>query len=257
MERMFESMEITYDRARSRQEPPMATRLRLGTLVLAAAFLLVGCGGGSSDDGSTKADVSKLSPTALLAKAEKVLAAKESVSVKGAGTDATDGSELSVDMAFVGGTASGTIGINGLEFQMLGADGKSYFKASDDFYRSIAGSSADAVIAKIAGRWVIAPADDPDFAELAAFADKDTFLGGLLDPDGKVTKGKPKTIGGIDCVALTSSSGGTFYLDKRDGTPISLVMGENGTGTLTFSYEDLEPALAPTAAEQVDLNELG
>lgn len=229
----------------------MAIRLRLTTLVVASTFALVGCGGGSD----TKDDVSDLSATALLAKAKKVVAAEEFVTIEGDGAD--DGTEIAIDMAYAGDTASGTIAVDGSEFQLLGAGGKAYFKATDDFYRASAGEAAEQIIALIDGRWVLADPADPDFADLASFVAKDDFFGELLKPDGKVTKGKGKTIDGVECVALKDDSNGTFYFAKNDGRPISLVSTGDDGGTMTFSYDDLEEALAPTAEEIVDLAELG
>ena len=78
-------------------------------------------------------------------------------------------------------------------------------------------------------------ANDPNFAELGSFVSKDDFVKELLKPDGKVTKGKEKKVNGVDCVALKGKDG-TFYFDKKDGRPVSLVTTEDGKGTLNFTY---------------------
>lgn len=234
----------------------MAIRARLSVLLIASAFALVGCGGGSDSDGEgSKDDISDLSATEILAKAKKQLAAEDSVTVKGKGKD--EETEIEIDMGFAGDTASGTLAVDGAEFELLGAAGKAYFKASDEFYRANAGEGAEQLIALIDGRWVLADASDPDFKDMASFVAKDEFFSELLDPDGKITKGDDKTIDGVECVALKDDSDGVFYFDKSDGKPISLVTNDDGGGTLTFSYDDVDEALAPTDDEVVDLSKLG
>jgi hypothetical protein len=223
----------------------MKTPVRLSVLALVASFALVGCGG--ADKG-----VSGQSPTKLLATAKKDLASEKFVRLKGNGTD-KDNSTLGVDMGFSGATVSGSISINGLSIQLLRADGKSYFKASDDFYRSAAGASADQVIALINGRWVTVEASDPNFGELASFTSKKEFFGQLLDPDSKVTKGKEKKVNGVDCVSLKDASG-TLYFDKSDGKPIQLV--SKGKGQINFTYGKFAKATAPPADQIVDPSEL-
>lgn len=229
----------------------MAVRLRLTTLVVVSTFALVGCGGGSD----IKDDVSDLSSTALLAKAKKAVAAEESVTIEGKGAE--EGTEIEIDMSYAGDTASGTIAVDGSEFQLLGAGGKAYFKAADDFYREGAGEDAEQIITLIDGRWVLADPANPDFADLASFVEKDDFFGELLKPDGDVTKGKGKTIDGVECVSLVDDSNGTFYFAKDGGRPISLISTGDDGGTLTFSYDEVEEVKAPTADEIVDLAELG
>ena len=138
--------------------------------------------------------VSDLSANQILAKAEKALAAADSVTIEGKGKD--DETEIEIDMGFAGDTASGSIAVDAVEFELLGAAGKAYFKATDDFYRENAGEGADELLALIDDRWVLADPGNPDFKDLASFVSRGDFFDELLDPEGEVTKGDEKTIDG-------------------------------------------------------------
>ncbi len=228
----------------------MITRARTLTLVVASALVLVGCGSGSdSDDG-----IADLSANKILAKAEKQLAEQDFITVKGKGKDEKSGTEIDVDMSFAGETASGTVGVSGMTLEVLKADGKTYFKADKEFFES-SGAPAD-VMDLIGGKWVLIDPNNQNFAEIGSFASKKEFFDELLEPSSKVTKGKDKKVDGVDCVALKDKQG-TFYFDKSDAKPVSLVTTDDGEGTLNFSYDKVDEAEAPSSDEVVDLATLG
>ena len=226
----------------------MAIRVRLSALIAASALVLIaGCGGGS-DEG-----VADLSATKILAAAKKQLAEEKFVTLKGKGADEEAGSEIAVDLSFAGETATGTVGVSGMTFELLKAGGKSYFKADDSFFES-SGVPAE-TMQLISGKWVVIDANDPNFAEMSSFVSKKAFLDEVLKPDSKVTKGKEKKVNGIDCVALKDKEG-TFYFAKKDGRPVSLVAG-GGKGTLNFTYSKVATIEAPSSDDVIDLATLG
>ncbi|MEJ7634856.1 hypothetical protein [Aeromicrobium sp.] len=227
----------------------MKFRLRLLALFIASAFALAGCGDGSDQD-----DVSNLSTSKLLAAAKKQLATQEYVSVEGKGTDKDDDTSLEIDLDFAGDTASGTITVNGMEIELLKADGQAYFKAGKEFFGP--SESAAETMDLIGDRWVLADPDDPTFGEIASFVSKKDFFAQLLDPDGKVTKVDEKSVNGVDSVGLKSTDS-TFYFDKSDAKPVSLVTTDDGSGTLDFTYDKMDAAEAPPADEIVDPAKLG
>ena len=229
----------------------MTTRARLSALLLAFSLALVGCGGSDTSEGS--GDIADLSPDQVIAAAEQQLAAEEFVSIKGKGTDRDEGTELEIDLGFVGDTASGTITTNGMELELLKADGQTYFKAGEEFFTS-GGSDAE-TMDLVGGRWVLVDAANPTFGELVSFVSKKDFFEQLLDPDGKVTKVDDKTVNGVECIGLKSTDS-TLYFDAEDGKPISLVTTEDGSGTLDFTYDEIAEAEAPPAAEVVDLSKV-
>lgn len=232
----------------------MKTRARLSALLLVSSLALAGCGGSDKSEGSD--DIADLSAAKILAASKKQLAAEDFISVKGSGSNAAEGTDIQVDLGFAGETASGTIAMQGLTIELLKADGMSYFKASDDFYRSTAGEAADEVITQIGGRWVVADPNDDNFAEIVSFVSRDDFFDQLLDPNGKLTKVKGKKINGVDTVGLKSTKS-TFYFDKADGKPVSLVSDGEGVAALNFTYDKIDEAQAPGADQVVDLAQLG
>jgi major membrane immunogen (membrane-anchored lipoprotein) len=226
----------------------MITRARTLTLVVASALVLVGCGSGSdSDDG-----IADLSATKILAKAEKQLAQEDFIAVKGQGKDEDEGAEIAVDMSFAGKTASGTVEFSGMTLKVLKADGKSYFKADKEFFES-SGAPAE-TMDLIGDKWVAIDPGNQNFAEIGSFVSKKEFFDSLLDPESKVTKGKEKKVNGVDCIALKDKQG-TFYFDKSNARPISLVA-TSGAGSFDFSYEKVSEAEAPPADEVLDLANL-
>lgn len=233
----------------------MTIRTRLAVLLIASTVVLAGCGG--SDGGNTSDDVSDLSADQILDAAAKRIGDEQFVSIKGKGIDKEDGTELKVDLGFAGPTASGTIAVDGMELQLLKSGGKSYFKASDEFFRSTGGDAAEQIISLISGRWILVDPDDENFGEIASFVSKKDFFDELLEPEGKTTKGKNKTVNVIDCVALKDSDGGgVFYFDKSNARPVSIVTTDSGTGTLDFSYDEIDEVGPPSTAEIVDLSKI-
>lgn len=229
----------------------MSFRVRLSALIVASALVLVGCGGSDGgDDG-----VADLSASKTLAAAKKQLAKEEFITIEGKGVDKDAGTEIEVDLAFAGETAEGTVSVSGMELELLRADGKAYFKADKKFFES-SGAPAE-TMDLIGDKWVVIDPSNASFAQIGSFVEKDGFFKELLKPDGKVTKGKEKTVNGVDCVALKSKKGSTFYFDKSDAKPISLVSTEDGEGTLDFSYDKIDEAQAPPADEVFDLAQLG
>jgi hypothetical protein len=229
----------------------MALRVRLSALFIATSLALVGCGGSGGDSDEGVADLSKKE---ILAAAKKQLAKEDFITVKGNGKNDDEGTELDVDMSFAGETADGSISVNGMEFQMLKAGGKSYFKADESFFQS-SGAPAKA-IELIGDKWILIDPNNPQFADLGSFVAKKEFFDELLKPDGKITKGKEKEVNGVDCVALKASKS-TFYFDKSDGKPISLISNEDGDAKLDFSYDEVDEAEAPAASDVIDLASIG
>ena len=222
-------------------------RTRLTVIAAAAVIALSGCGG-SSDGAKSTSDVSNLSADALLVKAKGEVGSNQTISVKGTGVDA--GSKMVVNLTFVGKDSSGTIEIDGDKIKLLSVDGKSYFKAEDSFWKSQAADQADQIIALVNGRWIKADGSS-DYADLVTLA-KRSFITSALKPDGTLKKGTPKTISGVDCLALIDGSSGTLYVAKDDGRPIQLASKKSSDGDLKFTYDKAAAPKAPKASDVFD-----
>ena len=221
-------------------------RTRIAVPVVAIAILLAGCGG--SDDG-----LSDLSAAELLDKTKAAFKAEESVAIKGEGSD--EGSTIAIDMSYVGKDSEGSIAIDGNEMQVLAVDGKTYFKATDAFWESMAPDQAEQIIAVVNDRWILTN-NEPDFKDLASFADRTAFADELLKPESTPKLGDPKKVAGVDCLAL-DDEGDVLYVAKDDGRPIQIA-GEKGEGDdLNFTYDDAKAPEAPAKSEVLSTSVFG
>lgn len=226
-------------------------RFRLPALIIAASIALTGCGGGSGSESAAKPEgVSKLSAKRLLTKANQELQRRETVSVVGSATD--DGTKIAFDMTYAGSTVDGTITTDGLAIELLSDGSQAFFKGSDRFYEEAVGADAENFKKLVGGRWVLFDENDEQFSDLASFVDRVKFLNELLKPEGPITKGKEKTIGGVECVPLNDTKG-TLWLNKKNGSPVRVISGED---ELTFDYATHRPAEAPGSRDIVDLAKL-
>ena len=220
------------------------SRVAVSAVAATLSLTLTACGGGESD-------LSDLSAAKILAKTKKAAAAADSISIEGEGED--DGTTIVVDLEFDGDDGSGSIGLGGTEITVLGVGDDAYFKAGPELYSSF-GADGAAVAELIGDKWIIVDPNDANFADLASFSNRDELFNTLLDPEGTVTKGKKKTIDGVETIGLKSKSG-TLYVDIKDGRPIRLEKGGDG-GALSFDYAEVDAPDAPTPAEVFDISQI-
>jgi hypothetical protein len=215
--------------------------------VLLAATGLSACGSSS--------DVSGLSTTKLLAKAKTAVKKEKYVSLKGTIKQSTN--ETGIDLNYIAKDSHGTITVQGAGMELETVAGKTYFKPSDEFWKAQMASSASAIIKLINGRWIVADPSNSSFKQIVDIAARSFVTDQILDPAGKVKKGKEKKVNGIDCIALTTSDG-TLYLDKSDGKPVQIVgTGKEASGKADFTYDKIPAPKAPSKAQTVDLSQLG
>jgi hypothetical protein len=202
-------------------------------------------------------DVSGLSAHQLLAKAKTQVKTQPNMTVKGKITDG--GSEITIDLSYVGKDAAGTVAINGNELDLLTVGGKSWFKASDAFWKAQTPANADQIIALVKGRWIVADPSATQLQQLTALTQRSFITDQLLSPSGKVTKGAKKTVAGVACVAVKSSDG-ILWLATDDARPIrieSTTGSKASSGQVDFTYGKAAKPKAPAASDTVDLNNLG
>lgn len=235
------------------------SRLHIPALLIAATMALTGCGASGSEDkgndaGSSdtkpKEDLTNLSADELLAKSKKAATEAEVLTISGAG------SGLALDISYLENASTGTITLEGAEIKLLTVDGKSWIRGSDDFWKKQAPDQANQIITVINGRWIVADPANADFKDLISFGDRKFVTETLLVPDDEMVLGKPKTIDGVECLALSDGKNGNLYVAKDDGRPIQ-VAGETNEDMLKFSYDEVDEPKAPAKDEIVDLGALG
>ncbi len=221
---------------------------RLFAVVALVSLLFVGCGSDSSGSGSSNG-VDALSAEEILTRAGDVATAKGSVYVTGKGT--TDGTAIEMDLRVSKSAgATGSITLDGGKMELVSDGTKVYVKADKSFWTA----QADAATASLVGnRWVSMGAEGGGFGELADF---DSLIGGILEPEGKVTKGGTSTIDGQKAIALETSEGKLWVATTGDPVPLRIDSVEGGSINFkewgkSFSVK------APSGNDVVDLSKLG
>lgn len=253
----------------------LAMKTRRGTLLtsrrttraLAAAgvlaVLLSGCGGGNDDKGSDAGnDFAK-------GKAEDIVAAaksdmKELDSVHMSGTVSSSGQDLDIDLQVSSdGDCQGTFGIGEGTAEVRAADGSSWFKPDEAFWREQGGDQADTIIQVVGDKWVV-----DSSGQFSQFCDLDSLLDDLINDkegsDATYSVDGTDEIDGDSVVKVDRES-------EKDGTSSGYVLTDSphylvkvektegdDAGTITFGEFDEDFTVeAPADDEVIDLNSLG
>ena len=230
---------------------------------LAVATLLVvasGCGGDDKSDAADAFAKKKADDIVSTAKADM----KKLDSVHYAGQLSSDGQEISLDIqASSAGDCTGSFGVGEGSAEVLGVDGKTWFKPNEAFWQAQSPDQADAIIAAVGDKWV---ADSS--GEFAQFCDLDSMLDDVLDQstdgatytvdgteeiDGETVVKVDREEEGVDGVSsgyvLADSPHYLVKIEKTSGTD---------AGTLTFTdFNEDVTVEAPADDEVVDLNNIG
>jgi hypothetical protein len=229
----------------------------------AAVTLLAGCGGGDGDKKASD-DFAKSDVADIIAAAKKDMAALDSVHLSGEFTS-TDSGSVKLDLGVsTAGECSGTIEVGGGSAEILSADGKSWFKPDEAFWKASAGEQADTIIGIVGDKWVVLPPDDTSFT---SFCDLDELLKDITDTDPEekefVNDGADE-FDGDPAVKLSrdDTDGGkiTAYVAADDPHYVVHMekTGGDDPGQATFSDFDEELDIqAPAESDTIDLSSLG
>jgi hypothetical protein len=222
--------------------------MRIPHLVVAAsaALLLTACGG---DDGGSDSPLDGKTGTEVAAAAADALEEAGAVHVQG--TTGDSGQEAELDLQLQGEDVAGSIGINGIELELITVDGAQFARSSADFWTS-SGVPAD-VATTLDGQWVSLPAGTTDFAELSLAGIVDS----LRNPESEVADDVTRDeLGGQDVVVAQQEDGSKLFVaDEDPAYPLQLTNEGAQTGALTLSgFGEEEDISAPEGA--VDLAEL-
>ena len=231
------------------------TRIGLAVASIGMAAALTACGGGGDDfteqSGSKIADSSKDAMEKL--KAVKVVGAVK-----------TNDQEVALDIQTNNdGDCTGQIEVGGGKAELVGVDGKVWFKPDAAFWKASAGDSADQIVAIVGDKWVVVPSDGGGFDE---FCDIDDLLDELLTDDDEdasaYKKGRTEEVDGEDAIAVEHKDDeGTSTGYVRVDAPHYLVKIEktkgDDTGSVTFSeFDEKFTAEAPADDDVIDLDSL-
>jgi hypothetical protein len=219
---------------------------------LCAGGLLTGCLGFGGDPDAGTNGVGKLPPQTIERQARS--AATAAPTVRLAGTVVSGGRSYRLDMRLRDDGGVGEVSTKGATFQLLRVDDALYLKAGADFYGD-GGSDKDseAAAAKLNGKYVTVPKDDPSYRQFSGFTDKKTLLADLFVLDGAVKTGDHRKVGSTKTIALNGAKGGSLDVSLK-GKPYPLRYeraGNAGTLTLTDWSQDFT-LTAPTKSQTVD-----
>jgi hypothetical protein len=233
----------------------MRTRLTASIRALPALALLAlglpaltGCGGSSSGNGVASKSANEI------VSASKA-AADEASSVHVSGSLVTSGAHVTLDLSLASGKgATGSLSENGKSFKLIMVGNTAYINASPAFYRQLGGAAAAQLLA---GKWLKAPANTGEFAQLGQLASMSRLIDAVLSGHGKLAKGATTTIGGQSAIAVTDSSkGGSLYV-ATTGQPYPLQISKTGSegGKITFDRWN-QPVSIKAPAKSIDVTEL-
>ena len=236
---------------------------RVVITVAAAGALLTGCGPASkpaapaAPASSKPADngVAALPANEILQRAEAAVNTGGTFRVKGTIKE-TDGS-IALDLKVQSQDLIGSIAAGPVKVELLAAGTKRYVRPNAAFWAKTAGPKKAPTIAKLMGdKWVLVTAKDTVLNELF----ETVTIEKLLEPDGQLSKGPVRDIGGVPAIGLVDSKDkGTLYVATTgEPFPLRLEPEKPGDGELVFSDfgTTFTEVKAPPAAKVVDFSTL-
>lgn len=222
---------------------------RPALLLLLAAALLAGCGGGAKSNGEADKTADQIVADALAA-----VRTASSVHVSGGGL--SSGQPLQVDLTLVAGKGGkGRITSNGITFDMIRIGSTAYFKAGPRFWRGFGGAAAATLLQN---RWLKASATTGKLSSFTPLTNVTALFRAILTSHGALAKTGESTVDGIRVVGIRDAGqGGTLYV-ATTGKPYPVALrksGRNG-GVLTFDGWDAAATIA-APPNPVDLSKLG
>ncbi len=231
-------------------------RARLAVIPLVASLaLLGGCATQKPSNTPTSPAVTtpagngldKLTAEEIRAKAQTTLKAQKSFAVKGTGVE--DGEKMAMDLAFGDGNVAGNVQTAGFTIDIVLIGNDLYMKAPDAFWGGLGQDAAAMSLLK--GKWVKLDGSKEEFESFKTIASTDA----MLKPEGKVTKGEAKTIGGVPAIGLIAEDKSIIYV-ATEGEPLPLQIVDADGNALDFTYKNVAEIKAPAASDVFDLSKV-
>jgi hypothetical protein len=222
---------------------------------ISAGVLLTACG--SDPDAGTNG-VGKLPPKKI--ESSTRAAAQSAKAVRLSGDVFSKGKKYRLDVRLKESGGVGEVTFGGNTVELLRVDKDLYLKADKDFYtqhkdsKSASDTSGD-VAAKLDGKYVKVPPEDPTYKQLSAFTDLDGLLDGFFVLDGELSEGDHGKVDGVRTVELKADGGkGGSVQVSLEGKPYPLRYSRaGGAGTIELSDYNKDFTLkAPDAKHMVD-----
>jgi hypothetical protein len=230
----------------------------VGTVCAALAAALAGCAGEDPDIGTN--GVGKLSAAKIESKARA--AAEGADTVRLSGNVVSQGRTYKLDMRLAKDGGKGQLATKAATFQLLRVGKELYMKADADFWahqKDAKPSQSDqAAAAKLDGKYVKVPPQDPAYKRFSGFTDKAVLLDGLLGLHGTLKTGDRGTLGGVRTIRVSADDGNGGTLDvSLEGKPYPLrLQRAGGAGVVQLAdWGDDFDLSAPEKNQVVDYGE--
>ncbi|RMI31155.1 hypothetical protein [Streptomyces triticirhizae] len=216
-------------------------------------FGTVGCG---SDEPAVETNgVEDLAPEDIEERART--AAADAATVRLSGTVVAEGSSYRLDMRIGPDGGVGEVSAEGTTFELLRVGEQMYVKADAAFWETegIPEELESDPTQKLDGKYVLVAPDDPAYAELSGFTEKNALLEALLVLEGERTTGDRSEVDGVATIQLNAAEGAGGTMDvSLEGTPYPLRLHRGGdAGDLRLTDWDQDFSLhAPPEEEIVD-----
>jgi hypothetical protein len=246
------------------------------TIVCAPIAILVaaGCGSGSAEHGPTASPASATTRSSSTAPgdnstidtknltAEVFAAVKASDSFRVVGNGKDSGTSYTLDIHFGSTGGSGHFSQGSQRFDLSGAAGVIYIKASAATWKQTVGKrpDLDTVAATLAAHWVKVPSTGSQLGQLGDYVDKDKFVSSFSESSttsGPFTRSGNATVGGVAAVSFIDQSDQSRIYIAAHGAPrllkVEAPAGQGGGG-LTFSeYDEPFTPTMPAPGDVIDL----
>ena len=247
-----------------------------GSRTLAAAAVAASClaatacgaagsaGGAAASPSTTVDPLAGLSASAVNAKAMADGEAATTLTMKG--TVAESGKTYTIDMAMKHNKGcKGSIGISGTGSVTIIVIGSTvYFEADSQFWKSVAGSTADAsaAVALLDGKYLKVPETDQNVSGLTDMCSFSQMMSSSSDKTAsKYTKEPVTTLDGVRVLPLKVSDGSTEYVTDTSKPEFVQATAPKGTsggaGEITIGVGVPVTLAPPPASEIVDGSTLG
>jgi hypothetical protein len=232
----------------------LAATMRVTALALVlTAALLAGCGGSKKEEAKPNGEASK-PPNRVLADAKSAATSASSAHVSG--SLVSNGTPFTIDLSMVRGKgATGSVSINGLQFELVKVGDTAYIKGSDAFYQHFAGPVAQL----LHGKWVKSSTTSGRFRSFAALTSMTGLFAKISSSHGKLVNDGTKTYQGQQVVVIRDTSDNSKLYVAATGKPYPVALSggnEKRSGRITFDDWN-EPVSLKAPENAIDISQFG
>ncbi|WP_104531111.1 hypothetical protein [Streptomyces specialis] len=201
----------------------------------ALALTLGACGGSADPDEGTNG-IGDLPAAEIEERARQ--AAVDASAVRLSGTVTSEGRSYRLDVRLSEEGGVGEVSAEGMTFELLRVGDELFLKADEAFWESegIPEELETDPAEKLDGKYVRVAPEDPAYAQLSGFTDKETLLEGLLTLEGERETGDRGEIQGVRTIRVEADGGVGGAMDvSLDGVPYPMRLERGGAaGELTM-----------------------